>query len=578
MTRRVLFFIIFLCFSRPAIASEFTIKKELEFIVTNDLKLSVNEKVSLTNNFSQIYPTQYSYTITSAKPLNITAHDSEGNILEKSTPQANSTVILLKFNRPNIGKNQVTEFNISYQLNHQITKRGQNYDLFLPSSTAQTTLTKATLQAPTWLGPLVNYQPSPARPSATTQLYNLNQLLFAEPQRLLFGNQQIFEFDLIYQLDNTHPEPQLFQIPLPPTTDRQIVIFKSITPQPKNITIDPDGNYLAHYELPPNSNLDISALGQIKLFPINTQKGTSLASHLQSQTVWPVNDPNIEAIASALNSPKDIYKYVINTLSYNYNFGSSPGRVGALAALQNPQLSLCTEFTDLFITLARSKGIASREIEGYVLTNNPRLRPANPNTDFLHAWPQYFNPNSKSWIEIDPTWAKTTNGLDYFNSLDLNHIILVIHGQDSQNPPAPGFYKRTNNLTTVNIKLADDELIISRVSPQLNLAQNNSASKLIITNPNPFTLHNLSITQSNWNKTVATLPPFSHTEIDFQLPTFPQSLFPHNRYLKFQLSENNQTFSQSIKNPLHFTHLVITLTSAVIILLISAIIIARRYD
>lgn len=578
MIRSVLFFIIILCFHHSILASEFTIKKELEFIVTNDLKLSVNEKVSLTNNFSQIYPTQYSYTITSAKPLNITAHDSEGNILSKSTPQDNSTVILLKFNRPKIGKNQVTEFDISYQLNNQITKRGQNYDLFLPSSTALTTLTKATLQAPTWLGPLVNHQSSPTRPSATTLLYNLNQLLFSEPQRLLFGHQQIFDFDLIYQLDNTHPEPQLFQIPLPPTTDRQKVVFKSITPQPQNITIDPDGNYLAQFQLPPSTKLDISAVGQIKLFPINTHKGTSLASHLQSQTVWPVADPSIQAIASALTTPKDIYQYVVNTLSYNYNFSTSLGRVGALGALQNPGSSLCTEFTDLFITLARSKNIASREIEGYVLTNNPRLRPSNPNTDFLHAWPQYFDPKSHSWIEIDPTWAKTTNGLDYFNSLDLNHIILVIHGQDSQNPPAPGFYKRTNNLTTVNIKLANDELIIPRVSPQLKLIHSAAASKLIITNPNPFTLNNLSLTQANWQKTMPVLAPFSHTEIDFRLPTFPQSLLPRNRYLKFQLSENNQTYSQSIKNPLHFTHLVITLTSAVIILLTSAIIIARRYD
>ncbi|NCC70435.1 hypothetical protein EOM09_02540, partial [bacterium] len=43
--------------------------------------------------------------------------------------------------------------------------------------------------------------------------------------------------------------------------------------------------------------------------------------------------------------------------------------------LNLPNSSICTDFTDLFITLARAKGIPAREVQGFAYTNNSKIKP-----------------------------------------------------------------------------------------------------------------------------------------------------------------------------------------------------------
>ena len=100
----------------------------------------------------------------------------------------------------------------------------------------------------------------------------------------------------------------------------------------------------------------------------------------------------------------------------------------------------CQEFTDLFIALARQKGIPARRILGYAYSNNEELRPVKLQTDILHTWPEYYNYETESWVQIDPTWGDTTGGIDYFNKFDLNHLILAINGVSSSLPYPAGSY------------------------------------------------------------------------------------------------------------------------------------------
>src|SRR5690606_27458932 len=128
---------------------------------------------------------------------------------------------------------------------------------------------------------------------------------------------------------------------------------------------------------------------------------------------WPVNDPKIREIAQNLHSPKEVYDYVVNTFTYNYDrVGTTNQRLGALEALNAPDNALCQEFTDTFITLARAAGIPAREINGYAYTQNTTLRPLSLVPETLHAWPEYYDYESKQWIPVDPTWEHTTGGSD----------------------------------------------------------------------------------------------------------------------------------------------------------------------
>ena len=55
---------------------------------------------------------------------------------------------------------------------------------------------------------------------------------------------------------------------------------------------------------------------------------------------------------------------------------------------------------------------------------------------------------------VDPTWGKTTQGIDYFNSLDFEHVAFVIKGLDSEYPIPAGGYKFDKETKDVDVKFA----------------------------------------------------------------------------------------------------------------------------
>ncbi|WP_455140459.1 transglutaminase-like domain-containing protein [Candidatus Hodarchaeum mangrovi] len=67
-------------------------------------------------------------------------------------------------------------------------------------------------------------------------------------------------------------------------------------------------------------------------------------------------------------------------------------RVGVFRAL-NEGIGDCDEFTDLFLTLARRRGIPSRRLTGYHVQNTPP-------TPIPHAWAEIYSPII-GWITID---------------------------------------------------------------------------------------------------------------------------------------------------------------------------------
>jgi hypothetical protein len=50
-----------------------------------------------------------------------------------------------------------------------------------------------------------------------------------------------------------------------------------------------------------------------------------------------------------------------------------------------------------------------------------------------------------TWIPVDPTWGHTSGGINYFDQLDLNHIVFAINGDSSQRPYPAGSYKLTES-------------------------------------------------------------------------------------------------------------------------------------
>ena len=561
-------FLLFFILTRPVFGqSDFNISQNTQYQFDLDGNAQVTQEIELVNNLSQVYPKEYQAIISTQNIQNIFATDNLGDIVLNIEKQNDSTIINLKFNDQNVGKNQKTNFKLNYNIPKLANKRGNIWEISLPENKNNLSnhTSKTSIFLPTTFGSLSFASISPqtiVSLNNQTEIYfnsidNNNQKIY-----LIFGNYQLFDFKFKYFLENTTNQNNTFTIALPPETDNQKITYRSIEPNPKNISIDPDGNYLATYQLSPSQKLDIDVDGQAKIIHSNLNKSIiNSQDYLKPDTYWEANNPSLISIASNLSSPKDIYQYVIKTLNYKQQNIDSSFRQGAANSIIEPNNALCTEFTDLFIALARIKGIPAREVQGFAYSNNIKIKPININTDILHAWPQYYDQQKQSWVSIDPTWGKTTNGIDFFSDLDPNHFAFVFHGLSSAYPPPAGAYKNNQNVKTINVEFAKNELkqdqiplIITPITKKIY-----QSPSIKIQNPNYQTISQLkvNIQKLGVNTTINHLPPLSSVDIPIQSPSLITSILPTNYKINIKLEYNLDTIDFQINDPHYWFKIVI---------------------
>lgn len=582
----ILVLILFLLFPKHIFATnDFNLIQNIQYRIDISGNAQVIQEVELSNNLSQVYPKEYQIRLSSKNIKNIVATDDLGSIVEKINQQDESTIIYLKFNQENVGKNQKTKFKLNYFIPNLAVQKGTTWEISLPENQNQVENYNfsTSIFLPKTFGSLSFASISPNNVLSLnnqTEIYfnsinNKNQKIL-----LIFGDYQLFDFKFKYFLHNSSNKIDIFQITLPPETDNQKIIYRSINPPPQNIYIDDDGNYLANFQLAPNQTLNIDVDGQVKIIHSNINKtNIDQTKYLNSDLYWDTKDPKLISIAKQLSSPKEIYQYVINTLSYKFDQINSSTRQGALLAINNPSSALCTEFTDLFITLSRINGIPAREIQGFAYSNNIKIKPINTNTDILHAWPQYYDNQKQAWISIDPTWGKTTNGIDYFTDLDPNHFVFVFHGLSSTKPLPPGAYKNNQEVKTIQVEFAKNELKPDKVPLNISsVSKNFYLSPIIkIQNPNYNSISNLkiSIKNSNFVKIIEHLPPLSSIEIPVENNSFFLNFLPKNYKLTVSLQYNSNITEIKINNPKYWLNLIILLATIITLIGFSGIIINR---
>ncbi len=560
------FLISFFFFSiKPTQAiDEFRTNQKINYQIDNQGNAIIDQEIQLINNLSEIYPTIYKVILSGPSLEKITGTDDLGNIIQKVEREGEVNTIYLKFNKSSLGKDQITKFNLSYTIPNLATQKGSIWEIPIPEnqSIKTTDSTEITILVPSIFG---NLSFSSSNPQNIIPLNNQTQLFFNNTNQkifLIFGNYQLFDFHFKYFLENTSNQTKILEIAIPPETDNQKLVYKEITPQPFNIKIDPDGNWLAQYNLSTNQEVEIDVSGQAKIIPNTIKASIDNKNYLKEQTYWPINDPSIKQITNSLKTIKDIYNYTVNTLNYDYTAINTSSRKGALLSLLSPDSSICTDFTDLFITLARAKGIPAREVQGFAYTNNSKIKPININADILHAWPQYYDQNKEAWISVDPTWGKTTNGVDYFKDLDPNHFAFIFHGLSSEQPLPPGAYKNKHNIKTVEVEFATQELKAKyenlKITPLNNKIYQPTIIKIYNQNNNSLSDLKISIPNLDWQQEIKSLPPLSSIEIN--IPNYPilKSLNPQNRNINIKIESLNSNTSQfSFSNPKYYLNLTI---------------------
>lgn len=551
-------------------AEEFSSSYDVIYEVGEDGVTLVTQNIQLKNLTSQYYASNFTLSIGSTTLSDVTASDGAGPMEVKTQSDKGKTSIQLKLNQQVVGLNKGQLFTLKFKSRDFAQNIGKTWEVNLPRVPEAKNIESynLVLSVPVNFGDPTSISPLP---KSQSQTYNRLFFSYDKPQLISsgvsvnFGLNQIFDFTLKYSLENQELFPLITSVALPPDTQYQDVIISQIEPKPLNVTRDENGNYLAWYKLPRRQRLEVIVHGSAKLY-INPKRGSNpllstkqLENFLKSDRFWEKDTPAIPSTLTQIfrgGKPKTnkeiaykIYEYVVETLKYDQSRLKDQNieRLGAITALNNPEKSVCMEFTDLFITLSRAAGVPARELDGFAYSQNKSLRPLSFGNDLLHAWPEYYDEN-RGWVMVDPTWESTSGGVDYFNKFDLNHLVLAIRGSSSQAPSV------TDNVE-VKISLGDflgkPQPKVAVEVPQIIYGGLPAIATITVTNEGNSVLlpTSLSLSTDKINilgpKTASLdlIPPFGHTTYEVNLKT-PWAIqgFQDN----FQVEVSGQKISKNI--------------------------------
>jgi len=556
-----LFFLALLLPSQSYADTNFNTSFDITYTVRNSGTAHAVFTGTLENLTDNFYAPSYSLLVGFTDIRNIQAFDSGGSIAPSVGTQQNGKMITLVFNGRNIGIHKTTHVTFSFDTDQLASHVGSIWEVNIPGIANQADFKNFTvhLSVPDSFG-----RPSITKPSVLGSSLDFDKnTLGSSGIALSFGTQQVYTFSLDYHIKNGTIFPATTNIALPPDTNYQTVSITDISPKPSNVLQDQDGNWLAQYILLPSQRLTVTAKGVIDVTPLSSTS-EALSEHLrqiytQKQPFWQTDSSDIQKLAKDLKTPDAIYEYVSHELSYDFSrVAGIQKRVGAEGVVKNPTSAVCLEFTDLFIAIARAAGIPSREVDGYAYTQNTTQRPLLLTKDILHTWPEYYDDIQKKWIMVDPTWANTTHGTDFFHTFDFDHVAFVVKGISSTSPIPAGGYKFDTTARNKDVTMGFTDSLFSeepKISLQFDIKKAMVSGlpidgNLIITNEGSVLVSPLTLTVSSTNLTPTKqefitdpIPPFGHTNIAVH---FDQTSLLTNTHALITIQVAGQTLTKTI--------------------------------
>ena len=477
--RRFFFLFLFLfCFSIvPFVhAADFTSSYDVEYFIKEDTTQDYI-KAAYTIHLTNLQPDKIvsSFSISFPKSFdigNIEVNDDQGPIIPQITQKDRYINVAMKFNDPKPGLNETNSLYMNFMQKNVFRAEGAIWEILIPTvQSSGMTLNSVVVNFPPGQNKKLSIaKPVPDNVTVDTVTWKnvKNETIYA-----VFGSVQNYSLKLNYHLTNPNLYRVYTDIALPPDTLYQQVITQSLLPAPDLIYSDTDGNALARYTLQPRENKDVVFEGYAKIY---AAPRADFASHIQSQFENEKqslfnSQPLWTLTANPLQSKdvQTIYNFVTDKLTYNFSRvikGNS--RLGAAQALTYPDQAVCTEYSDVFVAIARQNGFYAREIQGYGFATDQELRPIQDNSDILHSWVEYYDVSKSRWIPIDPTW-QDTSGIDYFSSFDFDHIVFAIHGKQADYPYPAGSYKSDPTSKDVYVaQVVDVPAVQKKVSAQID--------------------------------------------------------------------------------------------------------------
>lgn len=424
-------------------------------------EVAVTQEITLTNTKEFVYAPSYSITLKLKNISNIKTSNSKGSIPYKLQEGDNNTkTITVEFPERIVGINEKNNFTVEFITTDYLKTAGKTYTVSIPAITNihDFAAYEVLVTVPESFGKASIVKPDVPYNSVNSVYVFSKENISKSGIFIVFGDKQYYRFKLSYNLENKNLYPVITEIALPPDTAYQKIILQNISPKPQSVYKDKDGNTLAKYSLDAKTAYKVKAdvLVESSFKPTPQElSDEDRKAYTRSQKYWETDHSEIKKVIKDLNSPQEIFDYVVKSLSYNTSKTDKKNeRLGAVKSLRDPFFAVCLEFTDLFIALARARGIPARAVEGYAYTQNDLSRPTDLFQDVLHAWPEYYDDSQKTWVMVDPTWTDTTGGVDFFHVFDFDHVTFVKNGLSSTYPVPAGGYK-TGDSKDVEVSFAN---------------------------------------------------------------------------------------------------------------------------
>jgi len=468
----IFFFVLFLLSPFIVSAADFRSSYAIEYYIRDFDQKNVT-KTSYTIKLTNLQPDLIikKYTISFPRSFgieNITAKDDRGTIIPLIEEKDRTIETSFEFIAPKAGINEVNTLYLDFYQKNIFRSKGTIWEVFIPTVENKQ---NDTYSITVYLPPESKKKLSLSKPMP--DLITFDRIVWNKVEGksiyAVFGDTQQYSLDLTYHLTNPNFYRVYTDVAFPPDTLYQQIIVASILPKPDLVFSDSDGNYMGRYNLNGNENKDVvfKGVALINTIPrsdyreyVSQQFDEQKKTLFDVQSYWKLYSQSpVES-----SSIYDHYKYVEDTLTYNFNrIIKGNSRMGAIEAVKYPDQAVCTEYSDLLIASARQQGLYVREIQGFAFASEQELRPVQQETsDILHSWVEYYDIAKKIWIPIDPTW-EDTSGIDYFNSFDFNHIVFAIHGKKADYPYPAGSYKSTNDGKDIAIEPTNGQYSIQKL-------------------------------------------------------------------------------------------------------------------
>ncbi len=201
-------------------------------------------------------------------------------------------------------------------------------------------------------------------------------------------------------------------------------IFRGIVPNKGVISMDREVSVFPEINVIADENM-----GMISEYPEELRR-----KYQESSRYWPLKSKSIDAPKQDWFESDDLYLWLSSAWRYirgKIRPENQTKRLGAEEALKRG-IGDCDEFTDLFMTIARMRGIPCRRMTGFFISNNGKKAER-------HAWAEVLTPRF-GWITVDMA-------LNNIGAHTVNYVVLKI---EEFNPAISDYQVRINHTSRVH--------------------------------------------------------------------------------------------------------------------------------